>query len=144
MPPAAGIGDIALVEYATSKIDHDSNDDDNRKDAAWSYTSRFVWFHTRARMLGAHDKHVIALIRVRADKGDGRSRGDRVAVATESEGGRLAVDVVLCDLDRVQGARVTAGAALACATAAVAGGACGFVVIGLVGRVGPDGTSLRC
>lgn len=87
LPPTTGIGDIALVENTTSKVHNDGDDDDNRKNAAWSHASRFVRFDTRACMLGSDNKHVVALIRVRADKGDGCSRSYRVAVATKRKGG---------------------------------------------------------
>lgn len=73
LPPATSICDIALVEDTASKVHNYGDNNDNRKDAARSHASRFVRFNTRACMLGPHNKHVVALIRVRADKRDGRS-----------------------------------------------------------------------
>lgn len=87
LPPATSIGDIALIEDTTSKVYNDGNDDDDGKNAARSHASRFMRFDPRACMLGPHNKHVVALIRVRAYKGDGRSRSYRVAIATKRKGG---------------------------------------------------------
>ena len=86
LPPPAGVRNGALVEDAADDVDQDGDEEDDGEDAARPHAARLVGLGAGAGVLRADLEEVGALVRVGADKGEGRRRV-RVVVAEEGDGG---------------------------------------------------------
>lgn len=85
LPPTPRVGDRALVDNTTSKVDHDSDEEDDGKNTARPYTTGLGWLNAGAGMLAAYDEQICAFVWVGADKRHERSGVDTFAVAAEGK-----------------------------------------------------------
>lgn len=91
LPPATGMRHRPLVEYAANDVDQHGNEENDGKHPSGTDTTGLVGLGPGAGVDGADLEEVGALVGVGADKGDGGKVVERLAVADQGEGGRLAL-----------------------------------------------------
>lgn len=119
LAPAAGVGNGPVVAHAADGVDEHGDDEDEAKDASGPDVARLVRLRARAGVYRPGLEEVGALVWVCADKGKGRLRAARVAVAEERDDGRLGA--LLRRLVLVAGAGLLLTAALGRGLALAAG-----------------------